>query len=709
LSVGPPPSDAAEEKPTWREHGVAQALCLVFLVWAYRLPSADLRVPFAYSGDALFTLVLTKSGIDAGSYFENDWLGAPFGLEMYDHPVGGGLHFALLKLLTLLTRSAALSINVYFLLGFQLTTLTSLAVARRLGLGRSAALTVALLYAFLPYHFVRGEGHLFLAGYYVVPLALLVLFWCRTGKLVLTPRPERRTLAALGMLVLVASANVYYAFFTAVLLLIQGAFVGFRVRRLRPVATSVVLCLVLTLAFSANILPNLLHFAEHGRNRGGADRQQVESEIHGLRPGALVMPMPEHRLRLFRDARLAYDQRRHGLENAAAALGLIGSFGFLGLLAELFRNKRNELSRFLAESNLVLLLLGSTGAFGALFAAFVTPLFRAYARVSVFIGFLALSMAVRCFARITPALSARIGFRHTAAIAWAVLIALGLMDQTSPRLVPDHAALARVYWDDRRFVRRLEAVLPEQPLFVLPYLAFPESSAAIASNDLLRGYMHTRRLHFSAGAMNGTYAARWQEAVSEMPAEALVRTVALAGFGAIYVDRRGITDGGKLESELTTRLGVPLTNDAGDLAVYPLARELDELVRSPAWADRARVLERVVPEWHGFYDQEQVHDDRWRWSSGSGSIRLLNPAREAQRVRVKFQAYSAGTSTLLLQSRGLVEKDLQLTATSQDFNQTVTVPPGVSTLSFVATGEPVTSGSRLLSFAFRNFTLEMLE
>ncbi len=147
-----------------------------------RLWDADLRVPFSYSGDGTLNLTLIKTVMERGWFYENPRLGAPSGQELYDYPVlsGDGLHVVLLlarRALHATTRRS--SMNVFFVLTFPLVRGLTYLVLRRLAVGPVAALVIAVLYALTPYHFMRGEVHLFLAAYYVVPigayLALSVL------------------------------------------------------------------------------------------------------------------------------------------------------------------------------------------------------------------------------------------------------------------------------------------------------------------------------------------------------------------------------------------------------------------------------------------------------------------------------------------------------------------------------------------------------
>jgi len=92
-------------------------------------------------------------------------------------------HFLLIKLLSLFSSDYALIFNFYFLLTFPLTTISSLYVFRHFNISYLVAVLGSLLYSFLPYHFFRNQHHLVLAGYYIVPLMVMVLLWVFSGRL----------------------------------------------------------------------------------------------------------------------------------------------------------------------------------------------------------------------------------------------------------------------------------------------------------------------------------------------------------------------------------------------------------------------------------------------------------------------------------------------------------------------------------------------
>jgi len=164
---------------------------MIILAITLKLWHADLQVPFSYQGDALFTQLWIKGIIDNGWYLHQDRVGIPGGSDLHDFPMADNLHFGVLKLLSLFSSDTAVVYNCFCLLSFPLVLISSLAVLRQLGLASGIATVLALLYTFLPYHFLRGiSGHVFLMSYFMIPPAVLVALWiCGAGS---TPAPSNR-------------------------------------------------------------------------------------------------------------------------------------------------------------------------------------------------------------------------------------------------------------------------------------------------------------------------------------------------------------------------------------------------------------------------------------------------------------------------------------------------------------------------------------
>ena len=83
-------------------------------------------------------------------------------------------------------------------------------------------------------------------------------------------------------------------------------------------------------------------------------------------------------------------------------------------------------------------------------------------------------------------------------------------------------------------------------VFQLPYVAFPISQPLhrMGPYDHIRGYLHTRKVRWSYGALNGRETQIWQQSVAQLPTRGLVDTMVISGFKGIYLNRQGYADGG---------------------------------------------------------------------------------------------------------------------------------------------------------------------
>src|ERR1022692_2895475 len=193
----------------------AIALCLVIVVWLLRLPIADVTVPFVYDRDALIQSVVVKGLVENGWVWHNPLLGAPFGSQFLDFPFYDNLDLALMKLIAMFTSNYAVVFNLFFLLTFPLTVTSSMLALRSFNVSYLSAIFVSLLYAFIPFHFYRGEGHLFIGAYFLLPLMSMLILWLWTGQLT-----RRRIVSAIVVCALTGSAFGYYAVFGCYFLLV---------------------------------------------------------------------------------------------------------------------------------------------------------------------------------------------------------------------------------------------------------------------------------------------------------------------------------------------------------------------------------------------------------------------------------------------------------------------------------------------------------
>src|SRR5947208_7137791 len=294
------PAPTLRERLAW--YVGAAALTGVLLAACYRLDRADIAAPFYYDEDALLILPLVKATLDRGlfGHWRNERLGYPGIMELYDFPVVDHLHFAIIWLLGKVFSDAVVVFNLYYLLTYPLTTLAAMVALRRLGLTLPAAAVGGVLYAFLPYHYMRGENHYFLSAYCLVPLSLLPMFALLKGELPFFAKEPGgrlafRPLTRDGLLLVLlgaatASGGAYYAFFACALYAAAGLY-GWVYHRTWRVAASAGLLVGVVFAFGVvNHLPTIVYQARWGRN-AVTDRIPEEAEIYGLKFTHLVLPI----------------------------------------------------------------------------------------------------------------------------------------------------------------------------------------------------------------------------------------------------------------------------------------------------------------------------------------------------------------------------------------------------------------------------------
>ena len=137
------------------------------------------HVPLYYAngGDEFVVLTWTKALIDDGWYTTISHLGAPYGMSFGDFPVPNLLHIVILRAITLVIPNAGLAVNLYFLAAFPLIALASAYVLRRLKVSWPVSVAVSVVYALLPFRFLRNIAHLYYAQYYLTPILVLAIVW----------------------------------------------------------------------------------------------------------------------------------------------------------------------------------------------------------------------------------------------------------------------------------------------------------------------------------------------------------------------------------------------------------------------------------------------------------------------------------------------------------------------------------------------------
>jgi hypothetical protein len=565
---------------------VAAILSLVAAISALRLWDWRPGAPIALGGDSTFVTMQLGRLVGPESLRGTDRLGAPFGQSAGWFPSDDQIHFLAVKVLGLFSDSPYTVGAVYFVLGFPAAALTAYWLLRELGARRAPAVMAAVLFSVMPGHQLKFE-HLWLAGYWVVPLGLWVVL--RVGRglplwAAVRRGAGRRAMVTdlawnartLVILVCVAIGDVYYLAFMLILLAVVTV-----LRRLKgerrflfgvagAVATMVVVAGVAIASTSRGKSADVI------TGPTPALRAPAESEKFAGKVMDLILPWYEHRAGPLRFLTTAYNAGSEpSLEHPA--LGFVALAGVVGLLVVVLRRLFGDRGlRLTPEVGLLGVLTLAAFAFyikgglGSFVAIFVTPQIRTWSRLSLYIGFFGLAAVALWLTHLQVR-----GRRVAALSACGVLLVVGVLDQTSPDAAADYRALSARISATTAFTSELEGKLaPGCRVFQLPVVEFPESPAPgdMEGYDHLVPYLTSTSLRWSHGAMRGTAAGDWQLALPTDDPGALSTDLAAAGFCAVEVDSAGYSSQDNPTQALASRLGTPLsTSPDGRLTAFDLA------------------------------------------------------------------------------------------------------------------------------------------
>jgi len=676
---------------------ISASLALAGAAGALQLWRAHPNVPIAgVSGDAMPTLMIVKNMQTTGWFQGTRELGAPFGQDLTAFPSSVGDMWNLLPLKFLSTfLSPAATVNVFFILGFPVIAAVAYGCLRLLRVTLPFACTLGAVYALLPYHFLRGEsGHLFLSAYYAIPVACVLAVSLHSDRLALRANPRRMPRAAWAApasALLLAGTGLYYAAFAIVILAAAGVLGSLAARKWRPILSGGVLIALIGAGLVLAALPNILHSGPPGGQTAVEDRSYGATEFFGLKITNLLLPIGSHRIPALAHLRdLTAGSLIPG--EGSETLGILGVVGLLAVvlavLLPAFHGQNDLVRRLqpLGAMAIVSLLVGTVAGLNSVLAVLGFAELRAWNRISVLIGFLALA-GLGHLLDAARALWSRGTFvvrRLLAAGAAVLILTIGVYDQTSPAMIPDYAGTTASWDGDEAYFAEVGKELGnDASVFALPYAPFPESPPIVKMTDYshLRGYLHSS-LRWSYGGVKNEES-EWQPVALQDGIAAALPKLVVAGFDAVYINRLGYADAGALvESEITAVIGpqVPLVNAGRTLAVYnlrPYTKRLDSsATRLPS---RQSVLfPDQLTYGIGVYGEESSGIGQWRWAPGSAEMTIVNPTHNTTKVVLSGAVRVADATGTIRVRIGNIETRLRLASGLAELDIPTTVQPGIT-------------------------------
>lgn len=541
------------------------SIALVFLLFG--LWKFDLKAPVLhYSQDSLFYLFVVKIIAQTGWFFQNDFVGYSHlngSFYLHDFPIhADAFNFLVIRFFSYFSQDPFLLTNCFFIFTFALNSLAAFVAMRAFKISNFSAALIAILFAFLPYHILRGVWHLFLSNYAAIPLIIMVALWICDGRISLFAQnqkqqisfaPNRLFFISFFIAIFIAANGVYYAFYGCIIFIFAWFLHGLKSGKFfnRHFFNCVILCLTVVVSLILLYIPSFIFWIEHGVNNYVGNRDRSNSEFYGLRIIDLLMPITNHYISYFNNLRIAFEEAIfiEG-ERRSAALGVLASAGFMFSIVWLLiksqsmensflqrtakkfsldKNDENLISN-LSSLNLLSLLFATAGGFVMLFVMSF-PLIRSHARFCIFIAFFSLFLMAIFFDKIERK-------NILAKIALLVIFILALFDEVGNLSSFDSKVQTRVeeFENDRNFVTNLEKILePNAQVFSLPVFGFPESVGDEYQALIL--YLHSKNLRLSYPAIKGREANLWQEKVVALPFQDFISELKKAGFSAVVINR----------------------------------------------------------------------------------------------------------------------------------------------------------------------------
>jgi hypothetical protein len=297
-------------------------------------------------------------------------------------------------------------------------------------------------------------------------------------------------------------------------------------------------------------------------------------------------------------------------------------------------------------------------------------------------------------------------------------LADGLPKLRASRALKDNAAQLTHY---RELTTTLEDRLGADALiFQVPTPVFPEAGVAVRMDDYehFLPYLTSTTLRFSYGALRGTSLSRCLRALARVPASMLKEQLEATGFSAIWIDRRGVFDGGESLMKGLRELGLTELAHRGPahVVIFPLdpaanPRPLD-LTDPRLFEPWDVILTLGEPEffvYDGWYDLEGDDVRSWRWARNVATTGIMIPTTQA--VELSFYAYSLERGELVLELDGReVSRHLTTPRTRDHRVVKLYLRAGRHRVVWRFTGpvrRPEGGDGRMLGFAVENLKLSL--
>lgn len=542
--------------------GIDIFITMLAVVVVFQLWNRDIHVPISFQNDGLGAVATVKGMIEGEGIWHRSYWSAPFGESNY--MVDYILPLFFIKIIILFVKDAAVVINIFWMLTYVLTAITTYLLLRKFNVRYSIAILGSIIYNFLPYHYFRIE-HFWLCGCYIVPLAMWLILDAMgiiehseekiifsIGKVELT----KRTIINTVFCVLIGLNGVYYAVFTALLILIMSFFRTISEKCMKHILTGIYdTCWIFAPIVIFYICPTLL-WGNSQMGDAGATRNIYDIERYALKLLALFFPVQGHRIKALADFTEHYSEVFNlNNESFTVVLGLTMSVGFiLSLLAvfckRIFKSKGGIVTA-IGQINIVILLIACQGGLAGYIGIFLTSAIRCFNRMSIYI---ALGAVMTICILLEGLMDKKHIKRVSEAVIVGILLVFGVWDQTSEQFsayslfnpyeneyqLPYAEKEEEYYQLCEYFSDIQEEIGDDSTIYMLP--RNPYYGTENAPFAPIKSYVCSGNLNWSYSEWNKGYKIYF-ETVEKHGTQALLNTICMMDMSGIMVDRQGYSTG----------------------------------------------------------------------------------------------------------------------------------------------------------------------
>ncbi len=652
-----------------------------------------------YDNDVKYYEYVIKTTDEFGWFYENSRVAGGNGL-LYNHSMGDFLQYILVKLIGCFTDNYDLIYNIVYFTSYFLCAFTMYAVARLMKLHSLISEVIALVFTFQPWHQLRMVHLLSSACYFMVPIGVLIGVWIaeenilgekywKLGKYSI----NKKYIFICLMTLLSSLSDIVFSAFNCYIIAIAILLSFFRRKRIKTLFENLIFLGIEIIGTLLMYIPVFLHWYREGINNvaPGYNRHPMQAQTYGLKIINLFIPREGHRISVLADFFEGYQNLFGANENQYTSMGIVICICLLLLLMEVFKIKDNGLKKNLAIMTIGIILISTTGGFGAI-VAYIIPGIRTYDRMSIYISVFSLLYVGVLLNKKCANFNLK---RYVIGILMAIsVVIIAVFDSTVPYKTGEQDEIISYNDTIKEFVHEIEDTMPRgSKIYYAPYYCFPEGG----SYEFLNGYLFSDKLVWSIGSMEGTENDLWQESLKGLPAEELCEQIVLEGYKGIYIDliklRQHLDyDYDEFIAGIAKTVNVePIYSKDYSACYYDLRAWADEFQKkySTTELDLKKVV--TINYMEGFsFEKRDGDGKKFRWCNGTGYISINNRSSVKKRVNIKFYAgaYEYPTELIIMANENNKIFTLEQNSIITGFSFPVELSVGENIIKFSSPLEP---------------------